>query len=170
MAQSTNYFSFFPKKIQDSYLITNLLARAKMRSAINLTQSKIFIPYTIKEGERPETISENIYGTTSYFWMVLYINEIKNIYEDWPKTAEVLNNYVINKYTSLEYAQNAAHHFEDSEGNWIGESDWDGTASTRYTLYDWEVKLNEDKRQIYLVRPEYQSKLAKEFKEIFRMR
>lgn len=169
MAKATNYFSFFPRKMQDSYLITNLLARAKMRSVVNLTQSKIFIPYTIKDGERPETISEKVYGTTSYFWMVLYINEIKNVYEDWPKTAEVLNNYIINKYTSLEYAQNTAHHFEDTDGNWINESEWNGTASTRFTLFDWEVKLNEDKRQIYLVRPEYQTKLAKEFKEIFRM-
>lgn len=169
MAQATNYFSFFPQKIQDAYVITNLLARAKMRTVVNLTQSKIFIPYTIQEGERPETIAENMYGTTSYFWMVLYINDIRNIYEDWPKTAAVLDDYIIDKHRSLEYAQSTVHHFENTDGQWIQESEWNGLASTRITLYDWEVKNNEDKRQIFLVRSEYVSRLAKEFKEIFRM-
>lgn len=167
MPQTTNYFSFFPQVVRDTYQITNLLARAKMREAIDATQTKLFIPYTISDGERPESIAEDYYGSTAFFWIVLYANNIKNIYEDWPKTNDVLNEYIANKYSSIEYAQNIVHHFEDTSGRTIKESEWNGDLDLKVTLFDYEVKLNDAKRNIYLVRYEYRDKLAKEFRTIF---
>jgi hypothetical protein len=165
---ATNYFSFFPVKTQDEYLITHLLARAKVNDVLNSTQSKLFIPYTIMDGDRPESIAEEYYGSTTYFWVVLYVNNIKNIYEDWPKTTEVLNEYIIGKYNSIEYAQNAVKYFEDENGLIIPESEWDGTLSRRISCFDYEVLLNDAKRNIYLVRQEYKDRITKEFRTIFR--
>lgn len=168
MPKATNYFAQFPQTTVDSYSVTNLLSRAKIKDAIDLTQSKIFIPYVVSEGERPETVAENYYGSTMYFWIVLYMNNIKNVYEDWPKTVDVLNEYISSKYPSMEYAQTTVHHFEDEDGDYIPESEWDGTESRRVTIFEWEVQRNDSKREIYLVRSEYRDRITREFREIFR--
>lgn len=167
MSIGTNYFQNFPKKIYNNYIIVNLLNRAKIKNLSVLVNSKIYDTYAIKDGETPESIAEAYYGSTTDFWIILYANGIKNIYEDWPKSQDILDNYIIEKYGSLEYAMNAVHHYEDSEGSVIYQDYWEGDLDLRITLYDYELKINEAKRNINLIQNSYKSQLIREFQTIF---
>jgi hypothetical protein len=53
----------------------------------------------VGDGERMEQLSYRLYGTPSYYWTFLLINKnIKNIWNDWPKS-----NYQILEYCSKKY-------------------------------------------------------------------
>lgn len=166
--QKTNYFKNFERIISNDYVITNLLNRAKIRNLDTIIKSKIYEPYLIKDDETPESIAEAYYGSTTYIWIICFTNNIKNIYEDWPKSQSVFDDYIIKKHYSLEYAQTTIHHFEDDDGDYILEEDWDGDYAKRITIYDYEYKLNEDKRNIYLINNKYKNQLTKEFQNIFK--
>lgn len=166
--KKTNYFQGFDKIIFNSYIITNLLNRAKIKNIEVVIGSKIYDSYIISDGEKPETIAEKYYGSTSYFWIVLFANNIKNIYEEWPKSQEVFDKYVIEKYKSVEYAKTNIHHFEDEDGFHITQDSWNGLDKTKISVYDYEMKINEDKRIINLIRPEYKNQIVREFQNFFK--
>lgn len=169
--KSTNYFQNFNKTINYGIVITNLLNRAEVNTTSLITNSKLYTPYLIKDGETPESIAEVYYGNTSYFWIILYANNIRNIYEDWPRTQHEFDNFMEDKYYSLEYALSAIHHYEDSDGDWISQYDVDTgikSASTAVTIYDYENNLNEEKRRINIINVAYKTQLIREFQQIFK--
>lgn len=163
---STNYFKKFGYINYNYNVITNLLKRFELINLGTLLNSKIYLPYLISEGETPENIALAYYGDTSYFWMVLLPNNIRNVYEEWPRSQEVFDEYIVEKYGSLDYAKSVVDHYEDNEGNWVSNTN-DLTTSTGITIYDYENILNEKKRIINLIRVEYKNQLEKEFKKIF---
>ena len=164
--QSTNYFQNFKYTLFNGVYLKNLLSRAELKNLDILTSTKTYLPYLIKDGERPEDIARYYYGSTSYFWIILLANNMKNIYEDWPRTQDVFDQYIIDKYGSLDYSKATINHYEDSNGNWI-ENTGDITTSTGVTIYDYEYNLNEKKRIINLIRAEYKGQLVKEFQSMF---
>lgn len=170
--RETNYFSYFNKTISNTLIITNLLNRAKIKDVGIVSQAKLYYPYFIKDGERPETLAEKVYGDTTYFWIILFANNIRNIYQDWPRTQEALDEYVIFKYKSLADANITVHHYEDDDGRYIMKEDWllywAGDVSKEISCYVYEDRLNESKRLINLIRPEYKSQLVSEFQTIFK--
>ena len=170
--RETNYFSYFNKTISNNLIITNLLNRAKIKDVGIVSQTKLYYPYFIKDGERPETLAELVYGNTSYFWIILFANNIRNIYEDWPRTQEALDEYIIFKYNSLADANITVHHYEDDEGHYITKEDWlsewAGDVNKEFSCYEYVDNLNESKRLINLIRPEYKSRLVSEFQTIFK--
>lgn len=175
--RNTNYFQYFNTTTgsDNSTIITNLLNRANIYNMNVLLNSKIFIPYFIKDGDRPETIAETYYGSTAYFWIILIANNIKNIYEDWPRTQEAFDLYIEDKYFSLEYATSAIHHYEDSDGDWVQNPNKVGawpntfiTPPTAISIYEYEHDLNQNKRIINLIKNDYKSQIVKEFQNIFK--
>jgi hypothetical protein len=74
-----------------------------------------YIYYNVKNGEIPELISYNYYGTTDYWWIVLLFNDIFDPFFEWPISQNDLEQYVkdntenyqINPdyYTNLETAK-----------------------------------------------------------------
>jgi hypothetical protein len=183
----TNYFQYFNFTISNDTIIRNLLNRAKIIDMDIVLKTKLYTPYFIKDGERPETIAETYYGSTAYFWIILFTNNIENIYEGWPRTQEALDEYITYKYRTLEEANLKIHHYEDGEGNWIISSEWDNWITlinsnngemtgidytiegiTEISCYDYEVNLNEEKRIINLIRPQYLSQIVEEFQNIFK--
>jgi len=178
MITATNYFQNFGYISDNSIIIKNLLLRSELKSVDVITKSKVYTPYLIKDGERPESIAEALYGATSYFWIVLFANDINNVYEDWPRTQEIFDSHIIDVYGTLEYAKTTIHHYEDTAGN-IGRSNSEYYANNHALIsygyfeipvyiYDYEMSLNEAKRSINLIRPEYKSQIVKEFQKIFK--
>ena len=49
--------------------------------------------YDVLEGERPDQVSQNLYGTPDYYWTFFIVNEsLKNGLTDWPKDPTTLEN------------------------------------------------------------------------------
>ena len=165
---ATNYFSNFQYKLVDDVLITQLLNRAILKNTDVLVKSKIYYPYTVLDGEKPENVAEKYYQSTEYFWLVLLANNIKNIYEEWPKSLDVFHKFIIEKYSSLKLSQSTVDHYEDDEGYTISKSDWNGDLTKAISQYDCEYKLNEEKRHISLIRIEYRDQIVREFNLMFK--
>lgn len=173
----TNYFSYFPQtdySYPDGYVktVVNIFKRAKMASLSDTIKTTVFYKYTIREGERVEDIANGYYGDTQYYWVILYANDIINIYSQWPKSHTQFEDYIVSTYGSVESASSTTHHYEDKNGNWISQSSWVTNGSLPgyvKSVYDYEYDENEKKREIYMIRKEYLFQIIKEMNLIFRV-
>jgi hypothetical protein len=66
-----------------------------------ITEDILLDEYSIEEGETPESISLKLYETMDYYWTILYVNGIMDMADDWPKSEEVLYEYVNATYPGI---------------------------------------------------------------------
>lgn len=79
----------------------NLTAKAKISDGL-INNAGYYQTVTIIDGERPDLLSQRLYGTGVYHWTFLLLNpQIKNIWDDWPMSASQLVEYCTNKYQYL---------------------------------------------------------------------
>ena len=125
-----DYFSRFPNikypykinraGVVSSFTIKDYFHLLKVREDI-LPEDTIYSPLTIINGERPDQLSYRLYENEAYYWIILQINNIVDIHNEWPLGNYELDQYIIKKYGSIE-ASNQVHHYEtietlDEEGN-----------------------------------------------------
>ena len=113
--------------------------------------------YYIDDGSTPEDIAKIFYNNVFYHWVILVVNDIVNVYEEWPKPEAALLDYVRDKYGAD--TENYDHHYALTEDTSI-IVDYNAAkiASTEYVAisnYQYELELNENKRQISILRPDY---------------
>jgi len=171
------YESPFATRISNSSYVQakNIFRRMKIRDDLQNIFT-IFNKYEIREGARPDTIAEDLYGKSDLDWVVLLSANITNVRDQWPLSSKDLYEYTISKY-GLENI-NKVHHYEtkeikDSDGNLIlskglvVDEDFSirfkngGTyiersnITNRISNYEYEIKENEKKETIFLLKPSY---------------
>ena len=176
------------KSSSRSYLrVKNLFRRVKLRDDLNDVFT-IFYKYQIPEGARPDTIAEELYGSSDLDWVVILTAGIINLRNEWPLDNRHLYRFVESKY-GLENINNI-HHYEtkevkDSKGRTIlpAGKKVDSTFSMvdpdnankvnitpnpviGVTNWEYETLINEDKRSIYLLRREYLQMYLNDMREI----
>lgn len=178
-----NYFSYLPNiKVgipeQNSSLknyieIKNIFRRVKFvtESIRNLT---FFEKYSIPGDDKPYHVSYNIYGTPDYEWIILLVNDITNIYTEWPISQREFEYMIRDKYGTQGELQ--TRYWETNEikniqgdiivpkGMIVSENFTKTLANGnilsgnqlvhRITHYEHEMSLNESKRDIYLPYPD----------------
>jgi hypothetical protein len=91
----------YPLKINGKTVLINarnILVRAKIIDRIKSTQAA-YLNYTIRDGERPETLAARVYGQPDLHWVVLLFNEILDPLFEWPLSSNDLESAVNTKYT-----------------------------------------------------------------------
>jgi len=58
----------------------------------------LFNDYVIKDWDTPEKISYSLYGTTDFYWTIMYINNIFDMYNDWPLTPTEIQKHAEHMY------------------------------------------------------------------------
>ena len=115
----------------------------------------------VNDGATPEVISYNSYKTPFNHHLIILANDNR---EDWresyPLTSTEFESYIKEKYANPY----GIHHFEDPQGNEIDNlyDNSDGTgARVSYpknvipiTNYEYESRLNENKRYTKIIKPE----------------
>lgn len=76
----------------------NIMVRAKFLDYIKQTQTA-YLNYTIRDGERPETLAHRVYGASEYHWIILLFNEIIDPIFGWPIGTNDLDVLVEKKYS-----------------------------------------------------------------------
>ena len=157
---------------RDYIRVKNLFRRVKLRDDLQNVFT-VFNKYQITEGERPDTVAEKLYGSSDYDWVVLLTAGIINVYDQWPLSDRDLYQYAENKYgndlTAVRFYETTE--VKDSSGRLIlpkgkvvdsgftipNPSNPNVTINpvTAITNYEYEVRKNEDKRGIYILKPEY---------------
>ena len=149
--------------------VINLMKKAKLKGLV-VDDIVSYYPYSIMEGERPDHVSEKIYGNVKYTWLIFLINDITDPIYDWPLATREFGAYIKNKYGSLVTAKSTIHHYEqilrtrvEATGTTeaIPEARIEIDLTTYNTLdeasrnikycYNWEVDRNEAKRDIKLI-------------------
>lgn len=153
-------FNYYPKisyKIDsiDSLKAIDITTSIKMKEFIKNYRGISYTPYVIKDGERPDTVSSNVYGTPTYDWIILLANDIYDIYDDWPKDSETLSNYIVEKYGSMSSALSTVKYYYDSKGNIVDYTTWSNLSAsdrTSETQYQYEIRTNINKSKIRLIK------------------
>lgn len=96
----STYFTNFPTVNYNGVNSRDITRRTNFVSSV-LSSPYLFLPYTVKEGEKPEDIAYNYYGTIEATWLVLMANNIVDPYNQWALTYEHFAEYLITKYASL---------------------------------------------------------------------
>jgi hypothetical protein len=163
------YFKYFPKIRYDvrgvlnnkQYdLITNILRRVRMRLAL-IDNTVFFAQHSIVDGETPEQLAYTFYGDSELHWIILYGQQATHPFYDWPLKYYDLSNFVTKKYGSSEVY--STHHYEDVDG-YVVDSDASGATTISNFLY--EEQLNDLKRQLSVIRPEYTAMITNELKTL----
>ena len=185
-----SYVSLLPKTGNNDERITvkNIFKRAKLRSDIDQAITG-FSYYQIPENTRPDVVAQNIYGDPELDWVILITNNIMNVRNEWPLSNNDLYDYMLEKYGSVEKL-NEVNKWETTEirDNYTRillrsglEVDKEFTftysiSNTTYTVNptvavtneDYEIRKNDSKRTIKLLKPQYLSTFVKDMRNIMK--
>ena len=179
------YPSFLPdKKSSLNYvMVKNVFRRVKLRDDL-FNNFTVFNKYEIPEGARPDNVAEELYESSNLDWVVLTVAGILNVRNEWPLSNYNLYNYANDKYGD---SLNSNRFFEttevkDSSGRLIlpkgkvVDSDFTipkpGTPTatlnpvTGISNYEYETRLNEEKRNINVLREENITEFLDDMREI----
>ena len=183
------YPSLLPSrnKIEQRILVKNIFKRSKLRSDVDQAITA-FDYYYVKEGMRPDILAEKLYDNSELDWVILTSNNITNIRDQWPLDHNDFRAYLLDKYGS---DQNIAgiHHYETrkvvDEYNRVvvpAGLEVDANFTFKYqnftnsivvvnpvspiTNYQYEVKLNDQKRKIKILKPMFLGTFLSDHKEI----
>ena len=176
-----NYFRNLPKVRYDIYgaepnkyrNVTNIMKRISFKPAV-IEDISEYYPYRVKDGERPDIISHQKYGTVAYAYLIMLFNDIYDPIFDWPLSAQQFEKYLTNKYGSVSSAMGTTKYYYQiirAEVARTGTSERvpavkfivdqtaydaldEGDRSTQ-TQYEWEDELNDNKRDIKLINPDF---------------
>ena len=170
------YFKNFQKGFYDikgdgnEKLVTDLMTRVKVREKI-LNESMLYDKYDVPSGETPEVTSFKHFGSSQYHWVILLTNNITDRYYDWPLSEQDFETYITDKYDNPD----GIHHYEitqssgDITGN--GPDDYSHKIEVNSTEsgaesvsnYEYERRLQDEKRTIRLLNPQFLGLFIEEF-------
>jgi len=179
----------------------NLFKRVKLRSDFYNSFTN-FEKYQITEGERPDQVALELYGSAQLDWVVLISANIVNVRDQWPLSNKDMYDFVENAYGD---EMNSVRFYEtievkDSKGRLVmpekqvvdrnfksprpttetAESYvqfWDSGLEqvvTKYNItrpvtnFEYEMRLNDEKRGIYVLRPSYLQQLLNDMRREMR--
>tara|TARA_B100002019_G_C21114995_1_gene520402 strand:+ start:225 stop:872 length:648 start_codon:yes stop_codon:yes gene_type:complete len=179
------YPSFLPNKTSslDYVEVKNIFRRAKLRDDLQ-NNFTIFNKYEIPIGARPDTVAEDLYGSSQFDWVVLTVAGILNVRNEWPLSDRDIYDYSFDKYGE---SLNSVKFFEteevkDSNGRMIlpkgkvvdsnftipkpGEPNATLNPVVGVSNYEYESRLNEEKRSIFVLREEYLQEFLNDMREM----
>jgi len=175
------YFKYFPRMKYDIRgeegnirfdRVTNIIARVLMKCTAWTTSSNdnkdfvksasYFTKHLIQDGERMDTLAHKYYNDSTLHWVLAYSNstDITNPYYDWPMSQYTLVQFAKKKYDDDLYG---THHWENADGYEVDET---APGATIVTNFAYEETLNDAKRPINILKPEYVGSVVKEFKHL----
>jgi len=104
MAQK--YFSSFPEVDytlpDDSRILLTDITPGIVSRQNSLDKLLSYSTYEISDGERPDIISQILYGTPTYAWTFFQINDfLRGGINSWPKTSSELSSLILAKYENF---------------------------------------------------------------------
>ena len=190
-----NYVSLLPdrNKNEERILVKNIFKRAKLRSDIKFGIT-MFERYQVEENMRPEAIANRIYQDPELDWVILLVNNITNVRDQWPLSNNDLYNYMLDKYGQTGLTD--AHHYETVElkdsdgrimlqGGLVVDDEFKFRYSVRKSNGDltdpnninpvqvitnlaYEQRENDKKRQIRILKPAYIAGVVNDLRNVMK--
>ena len=166
------------KNISEYQKVKNLFKRGKLKNDI-FNDLTYFTKYKIVGDDRPDNVAFNVYNDETLDWVILLSNNITNIQTEWPLDHQSYYNFLIDKYGSEEEIH-AVHHYETTEvrdtnrtiivpkglkvpqnysiefyDSRVSSYTTVSNITTEITNYEYENKIENEKRNIYVLKPAY---------------
>ena len=185
------YPSFLPDKNSSLEFVEtkNLFRRIKLRDDFKNIFT-LFDKFEIPEGLRPDTVAEGLYGSDELDWVVLITAGITNVRNQWPLSSKEIYDYSLEKYgADLNNPRYwVTKEIRDSNGKLIMSKDnvvdpdfsisyYDTGLSINVTKsgsevrtavsnYEYETLLNDKKRNIFVLKPEFLQQFLNDFRDL----
>ena len=161
----------------------NLFRRTKLRDDLQ-NNFTIFDKYEIVEGMRPDNVAQELYESDQFDWVVLLVAGITNVRNEWPLSNRDLYHYALDKYGD---SLNSNMFFEtievkDSSGRLIlpkgkvvdqnftipkpGAPNATINPVVGISNFEYETRINDEKRNIFVLRLEYLQEFVNDFREL----
>ena len=176
-----SYPSLLPNrnKIESRILVKNIFKRSKLRSDVDQAITA-FNYYYVQERMRPDMVAQDLYEDPELDWVVLTSNNITNIRNQWPLDHNDFRAYLLDKYGSDSVISSVKHYetrkivdeynrvvmpaglqvdkdFSFEYLNFSGQvvKVLPSQVVSEITYYQHEVRLNDQKRKIKVLKSEY---------------
>ena len=185
------YVSRLPDaKIGDYIKVKNLFKKGEIRKDI-FQNLAFFEKYKIVGDDRPDNVAFEVYEDSKLDWIVLLSNNILNVQSEWPLPQTDFDRFVLDKYGDYDTLYNGIHHYEteevnNSQGVTIVPAGLqvDSSYSLSYydffieqqitieniaipvTNYEYEEKIDNNKRNIFLLKKDYVGIVLNDMEEI----
>ena len=173
----------------DYSVVKNFFKRGKLREDI-FQDLTFFTKYIVQGDDRPDTVASKVYDDPTLDWVVLMANNIINVQSEWPMSQADFHAYITNKYDE-ETLYSGIHHYESREvkttdnsiiipaGQRVGVAQsvsyYDDALGQHVratdiaipvTNFTHEEKLNNDKRNIFVLKASYLNLVFDDLEEI----
>ena len=163
----------------DYSIVKNFFKRVKLRDDI-FQDLTFFTKFTVAGDDRPDNVANTVYDDPSLDWVILLSNNIVNVQSEWPLGQAAFNTYITEKYGDETTLYSGIHHYESREvqandgtiiipsgqrvsiGQSVSFFDEDSSqqivrtdVAMPITNYAFEEKLNDEKRNIFVLKPIY---------------
>ena len=173
----------------DYSVVKNFFKRGKLREDI-FQDITFFTKYIVQGDDRPDTVASKVYDDPTLDWVVLMANNIINVQSEWPMSQADFHAYITNKYDE-ETLYSGIHHYESREvkttdnsiiipaGQRVGVAQsvsyYDDALGQHVratdvalpvTNFTHEERLNNDKRNIFVLKASYLNIVFDDLEEI----
>lgn len=173
----------YPFSESDFVTAKNFFRRYRINEDV-FSYAVLFSKYTIMDGERPDSLSDKVYGNPFYDWVILLSNNMTNAHYDWP-----LSNLELVKTLEKEFddAWGTIRHYETYKigpyqaGIHVDETFYNKTHKLNIngnievkngneicrpvTIAEYYTSENEKKREIYILKPRYFRQFVDDFRK-----
>ena len=174
----------------DFSVVKNFFKRAKLRTAV-FQDLTFFTKFNVIGDDRPDNVADNFYDDPTLDWIVLLSNNIVNIQSEWPLSQADFFTYLSEKYPDENVLYSGIHHYEANEvktstdviiipsgirvgvgqsvsffDEGLNQQVTKTNVASPVTNYMHEQKLNDKKREIFLLKPTYVNLLIDDLEEI----
>jgi len=176
-------------------VMVNLLARSSIIQTL-LDNPLLFYSYDVQDGETPEMIAHRYYNDSYFYWLILYANQISDPQWGWPLDRASFERYIVEKYTTENPYSTVHHYekiisqYESSTRTTtekkitIDEDTYNSLSPSKtvyqfptstttitisksaITLYQYELDLNESKRNIKVIKKEFAQTINSQFETL----
>ena len=173
----------------DYSVVKNFFKRGKLREDI-FQDLTFFTKYIVQGDDRPDTVASKVYDDPTLDWVVPMATNIINVQSEWPMSQADFHAYITNKYDE-ETLYSGIHHYESREvkttdnsiiipaGQKVGVAQsvsyYDDALGQHVratdvalpvTNYTYEERLNNDKRNIFVLKASYLNIVFDDLEEI----
>lgn len=166
------FYNFSSRPLDSDYLLVKNIWRRAQILVEYKTQVTLFTEENVRDGERPEDIATRLYRNPFYNWTILVINDITDVYSQWPKSVQQLQNFINDKYDNpMATKHHVTTEVKDANGNIIvpagkvvpsnyqiayynGSNTVTAIPVASVTNATYETELNSKKQNIQVVKPE----------------
>ena len=166
------FYNFSSRPLDSDYLLVKNIWRRAQILVEYKTQVTLFTEENVKDGERPEDVATRLYKNPFYNWVILVINDITDVYSQWPRSQTQLQDFTNQKYDNpMATKHHITTEVKDANDNIIvpagkvvpsnfqiayynGSTTITATPVASVTNAAYEADLNSKKQNIQVVKPE----------------